>query len=121
TLPDNLYKELQRLTEAENDSIESQVVVLLQNALQTKTQQKEAQRRENVLKVLEESRLRREQLPTDIECYLQLGAKLPLMNYCCNAFLVHICQNQDIQDLRMYRIEFFKSCYIWATQIPTIL
>ena len=31
------------------------------------------------------------------------------------------CLNQDLQDLRMYRIEFFKSCYIWATQIPTFL
>ena len=67
TLPDNLYKELQKLAEAENDSIESQVVALLQNALQTKIQQIEAQHRENVLKVLEESRLRREQLPVDID------------------------------------------------------
>ncbi len=32
-----------------------------------------------------------------------------------------ICLNQDIQDLRMYRIEFFKSCYIWTTQIPILL
>ena len=67
TLPDNLYKELQKLAEAENDSIESQVVALLQNALQTKIQQIEAQHRENVLKVLEESRFRREQLPVDID------------------------------------------------------
>ncbi len=67
TLPDNLYKELQKLAESENDSIESQVVTLLQDALQTKKQQIETQRRENVLKVLEESRLRREQLPTDVE------------------------------------------------------
>ena len=51
----------------QNDSIESQVVALLQNALQTKIQQIEAQHRENVLKVLEESRLRREQLPVDID------------------------------------------------------
>jgi antitoxin FitA len=67
TLPDKLYKELQKLAEAENDSIESQVVALLQNALQTKRQQTEEQRRQNVLKVIEESRLRREQLPTDME------------------------------------------------------
>ncbi|MBC5795440.1 hypothetical protein H5968_09830 [Sphaerospermopsis sp. LEGE 00249] len=67
TLPDNLYKELQKLAEAENDSIESQVVALLQNALQTRRQQVELQNRENVLKVLEESRLRREQLPKDVQ------------------------------------------------------
>lgn len=67
TLPDDLYKELQELAQAENGSIEAQVVRLLQNALQTKRQQTEEQRRNNILKVLEESRLRREQLPTDTE------------------------------------------------------
>jgi predicted CopG family antitoxin len=65
SLPDNLYKELQKLAEAENDSVESQVVTLLQNALQTKKQQIEAQRRENVLKVIEESRNRRRLNPAD--------------------------------------------------------
>jgi predicted CopG family antitoxin len=65
TLPDNLYKELQKLAEAENDSIESQVVALLQNALQIKKQQIEAQRRENLLKVLEESCNRRRLNPAD--------------------------------------------------------
>ena len=67
TLPDQLYQELQKLAEFENDSIESQVVTLLQKALQEKQQQTETQRRQNVLKVLEESRLLREQLPNDIE------------------------------------------------------
>jgi hypothetical protein len=67
TLPDQLYQELQKLAESENDSIESQVVTLLQKALQEKHQQTETQRRQNVLKVLEESRLLREQLPNDIE------------------------------------------------------
>ncbi|MBO1046744.1 MAG: hypothetical protein V6D39_17915 [Dolichospermum lemmermannii FEM_B0920] len=67
TLPDQLYQELQKLAESENDSIESQVVTLLQKALQEKQQQTETQRRQNVLKVLEESRLLREQLPNDIE------------------------------------------------------
>jgi antitoxin FitA len=67
TLPDQLYQELQKLAESENDSIESQVVTLLQKALQEKQQQTETQRRQNVLKVIEESRLLREQLPNDIE------------------------------------------------------
>ena len=67
TLPDQLYQELQKLSESENDSIDSQVVTLLQKALQEKQQQTETQRRQNVLKVLEESRLLREQLPNDIE------------------------------------------------------
>ncbi|MFM7406238.1 MAG: hypothetical protein ACKO3K_06135 [Cuspidothrix sp.] len=35
TLPDNLYQELQKLAEAENDSIESQVVTLLQPTFRT--------------------------------------------------------------------------------------
>ncbi|MGM3306697.1 ribbon-helix-helix domain-containing protein [Anabaena sp. WFMT] len=65
TLPDKLYKELQKLAEAENDSIESQIVALLQNALQEKQKKTEAQRRNNVLKVLEESRLRRRLNPAD--------------------------------------------------------
>jgi len=67
TLPDQLYQQLQKLAESENDSIESQVVTLLQKALQEKQQQTETQCRQNVLKVLEESRLLREQLPNDIE------------------------------------------------------
>jgi hypothetical protein len=67
TLPDQLYQQLQKLAESENDSIESQVVTLLQKALQEKQQQTETQHRQNVLKILEESRLLREQLPNDIE------------------------------------------------------
>ncbi|WP_016951397.1 hypothetical protein [Anabaena sp. PCC 7108] len=65
TLPDDLYQQLKKLAEAENDSIESQVVKLLQKALQIKRQQTEEQRRQNVLKVLEESRLRRRLNPAD--------------------------------------------------------
>ncbi|OBQ11223.1 MAG: hypothetical protein AN482_08310 [Anabaena sp. LE011-02] len=65
TLPDQLYQQLQKLAESENDSIESQVVTLLQKALQEKQQQTETQRRQNVLKVLEESRNRRRLNPAD--------------------------------------------------------
>jgi metal-responsive CopG/Arc/MetJ family transcriptional regulator len=65
TLPDQLYQELQKLAESENDSIESQVVTLLQKALQEKQQQTETQHRQNVLKVLEESRNRRRLNPAD--------------------------------------------------------
>jgi metal-responsive CopG/Arc/MetJ family transcriptional regulator len=65
TLPDQLYQQLQKLAESENDSIESQVVTLLQKALQEKQQQTETQRRQNVLKVIEESRNRRCLNPAD--------------------------------------------------------
>jgi metal-responsive CopG/Arc/MetJ family transcriptional regulator len=65
TLPDQLYQELQKLAESENDSIDSQVVTLLQKALQEKQQQTETQRRQNVLKVIEESRNRRCLNPAD--------------------------------------------------------
>ena len=65
TLPDQLYQQLQKLAESENDSIESQVVTLLQKALQEKQQQTETQPRQNVLKVLEESRNRRRLNPAD--------------------------------------------------------
>jgi antitoxin FitA len=65
TLPDDLYKQLQELAKAENASVETQVVRLLQNALQTQKQQIEEQRRNNVLKVLEESRNRRRLSPAD--------------------------------------------------------
>ncbi len=65
TLPDQLYQQLQKLAESENDSIESQVVTLLQKALQEKQQQTETQHRQNVLKVLEESRNRRRLNPAD--------------------------------------------------------
>ncbi|MBD2387402.1 ribbon-helix-helix domain-containing protein [Cylindrospermum sp. FACHB-282] len=65
TLPDDLYKQLQELAKAENVSVETQVVRLLQNALQTQKQQIEEQRRNNVLKVLEESRNRRRLSPAD--------------------------------------------------------
>ncbi|MFM2062608.1 MAG: hypothetical protein RLZZ507_2278 [Cyanobacteriota bacterium] len=64
-LPDELYQELQALAQAENDSIESQVVVLLQKALQIKKQQTEVERRNNVLQALEESRNRRRLNPAD--------------------------------------------------------
>lgn len=67
-IPDELYEQLQELAKAENRSVDAQVITILQNALQkTKTQLTEDERRKNVPKLLEEMRLRREQLPTDIE------------------------------------------------------
>ena len=66
-IPDDLYERLRELAEAEHRSIDAQVITILQNALETKTQQTEEERRKNVLKLLEESRLRREKLPKDIE------------------------------------------------------
>ncbi|MBD6614965.1 hypothetical protein FNW02_03630 [Komarekiella sp. 'clone 1'] len=66
-IPDELYEQLQQLAKAENSSIDAQVITILHNALQIKTQPTEDERRKNVPKLLEEIRLRREQLPTDIE------------------------------------------------------
>ncbi|BAY12698.1 hypothetical protein [Calothrix sp. NIES-2098] len=66
-IPDELYEQLQELAKAENSSVDAQVITILQNALEIKTQETEDERRKNVLKLLEESRLRREKLPKDIE------------------------------------------------------
>ena len=66
-LPDDLYAKLQELAASEHRSINAQVITLLQQALKTEAQQTEEQRRKNVPKLLEEIRLRREKLPTDIE------------------------------------------------------
>ncbi|MGH1393356.1 MAG: hypothetical protein ACRAVC_04885 [Trichormus sp.] len=66
-IPDELYAQLQELANAENSSVEAQVITVLQKGLQVKTQLTEDERRKNVLKILEESRLRREQLPKDVE------------------------------------------------------
>ncbi|MEH2301128.1 FitA-like ribbon-helix-helix domain-containing protein [Nostoc sp.] len=65
-LPDDLYAKLQELAVSQHRSINAQVITLLEEALKTETQQTEDERRKNVPKLLEEIRLRREQLPTDI-------------------------------------------------------
>ncbi|BAY27241.1 hypothetical protein NIES2100_70640 [Calothrix sp. NIES-2100] len=64
-IPDDLYKRLQELAEAEHRSIDAQVITILQNALETKIQQTEEERRKNVLKLLEESSNRRRLNPAD--------------------------------------------------------
>ncbi|MEH2355694.1 FitA-like ribbon-helix-helix domain-containing protein [Nostoc sp.] len=66
-LPDDLYAKLQELAASEHRSINAQVITLLEQALKTEPQQTEEERRKNVPKLLEEIRLRREKLPTDIE------------------------------------------------------
>jgi plasmid stability protein len=66
-IPDELYEQLQHLAKAENNSIDAQVITILQNALQAKTQPTEEERRKNVPKLLEEIRLRRESRQTDVE------------------------------------------------------
>ncbi|MEH2093251.1 FitA-like ribbon-helix-helix domain-containing protein [Nostoc sp.] len=66
-LPDDLYAKLQELAVSEHRSINAQVITLLEQALKTEAQQTEEERRKNVPKLLEEIRLRREKLPTDIE------------------------------------------------------
>jgi antitoxin FitA len=64
-IPDDLYERLQELAQAEHSSIDAQVITILQNALETKTQQTEEARRKNVLKLLEESSNRRRLNPVD--------------------------------------------------------
>ncbi|MFN6530552.1 hypothetical protein [Nostoc sp. ChiSLP03a] len=65
-IPDELYEQLQHLAKAENNSIDAQVITILQNALQAKTQPTEEERRKNVPKLLEEiSRQRRRLNPAD--------------------------------------------------------
>jgi hypothetical protein len=66
-IPDELYEQLQELAKAENNSIDAQVITILQNALQAKTQPTEDERRKNVPKLLQEIRLRRESRRTDVE------------------------------------------------------
>jgi len=66
-LPDDLYAKLQELAASEHRSINAQVITLLEQALKTEAQQTEEERRKNVPKLLEEIRLRREKLPSDIE------------------------------------------------------
>ncbi|MDF5707139.1 MAG: hypothetical protein PUP90_05505 [Nostoc sp. S4] len=65
-IPDKLYAQLQELAEAENNSIDAQVITILQNALQAKMQPTEEERRKNVPKLLEEISQRRRRLnPAD--------------------------------------------------------
>ncbi|MBX9254529.1 hypothetical protein H1Q63_11325 [Desmonostoc muscorum CCALA 125] len=66
-IPDELYAQLQELAQAENNSIDAQVITILQSALQAKTQPTEDERRKNVPKLLEEISLRRESRRTDVE------------------------------------------------------
>ncbi len=66
-IPDELYERLQQLAKAENRSVDAQVITILQNALQVKTQPTEDEKRKNVPKLLEEIRLRRESRQTDVE------------------------------------------------------
>lgn len=64
-IPEDLYQQLQELAKAENRSIDAQVITILQDALQTKPQQTEDERRKYVLKLIEESCRRRRLNPAD--------------------------------------------------------
>lgn len=66
-MPDDLYKKVQELAEAENRTIDAQVITLLQSALSVETKQSQLQKREDVVKMLDDIGRRREQLPTDVE------------------------------------------------------
>lgn len=66
-LPDDLYAKLQELAVSQHRSINAQVITLLEQVLTTQAEETEEQKRQNVPKVLEEIRQRRENRRTDIE------------------------------------------------------
>lgn len=66
-LPDDLYAKLQELAASQHRSINAQVITLLEQVLTTQAQETEEQKRQNVPKLLEEIRQRRENRQTDIE------------------------------------------------------
>ncbi len=66
-IPDDLYQRLQDLAASQHRSISAQVISLLEKALPKEAQQTEDERRQNVAKLLEESRRRRQSRRTDVE------------------------------------------------------
>ena len=64
-LPDDLYAKLQELAASQHRSINAQVITLLEQVLTTQAQETEEQKRQNVPKLLEESRNRRRVNPGD--------------------------------------------------------
>jgi plasmid stability protein len=66
-LPDDLYAKLQELAASQHRSINAQVITLLEQVLTTQAEETEEQKRQNIPKVLEEIRQRRENRRTDIE------------------------------------------------------
>lgn len=66
-VPDELYAKLQQLAQSKNTSVSIQIISILEKALPTQLQQTEDQRYQNVSKLLEEIRHRRESRRTDIE------------------------------------------------------
>jgi hypothetical protein len=66
-IPDDLYEYLQDLAKADNSSINNQVKTILQQALSVQIQQAQEQKRQNILKLLQESRRRESRRQTDVE------------------------------------------------------
>jgi hypothetical protein len=66
-LPDELYQQIVKLAKAEHNSIESQIVLLLQTALEIEKQQIESGRRTKILKLLEETQNIRRSNPADFK------------------------------------------------------
>ena len=64
-LPDDLYAKLQELAASQHRSINAQVITLLEQVLTTQAEETEEQKRQNVVKLLEESRNRRRVNPGD--------------------------------------------------------
>jgi hypothetical protein len=66
-LPDELYQYIEKLARSENNSIEFQIVILLQKALQIEKQEIESGRRTKILTLLEETQNIRRSKPRDLE------------------------------------------------------
>ncbi|BAZ14562.1 hypothetical protein NIES4071_64060 [Calothrix sp. NIES-4071] len=66
-LPDNLYERLQELAEADNRSVEAQAIAILQNVIFNRMQHSEDKRRQDVLQIIEDIRIRRENRNSDIK------------------------------------------------------
>ncbi|GCL39061.1 hypothetical protein SR1949_41820 [Sphaerospermopsis reniformis] len=66
-LPDELYQQIVKLAKAEHNSIESQIVLLLQTALEIEQQQIESGRCTKILKLLEETQNIRRSNPADFK------------------------------------------------------
>jgi len=65
-IPEDLYARLQKLASAHNRSISAQVITILESALPTLAVQTQGKTRQNVTKILDGIRRRREQRPTDL-------------------------------------------------------
>ncbi len=65
-VPEDLYAQLQQLAAAQNRSISAQIITILESALPTPAIQTQDKTRQNVAKILDDIRRRRERRPADL-------------------------------------------------------